>query len=186
MDIKLGLINSKFTNVPSEDQCNGEKRFYVYEWFVKDTGEVFYIVKGTGQRYLQDKNYEFMKVNNAYDVDVRIVKNQLSEHEALELEENLMIQRTNEGYVLANVQVPVIGGGVYYQEGHHIMEAPVVVSSKVDKHYFGVKNLTFDPVSENKLLKSSLKKSVVSEMWNIYLRHSESLDIQEKKTTNKK
>ena len=38
-----------------------DRRFYVYEWYVTDTDEVFYFGKGTGDRYkrLNGRNYFF-------------------------------------------------------------------------------------------------------------------------------
>ena len=32
------------------------KRFYVYEWYNVDSGEVFYVGKGTGYRYKRTEN----------------------------------------------------------------------------------------------------------------------------------
>jgi len=39
------------------------KKYYVYEWFMKDTGEIFYVGKGSGKRYkFKDRNYIFKDI----------------------------------------------------------------------------------------------------------------------------
>ena len=43
-----------------------EKIYYVYKWFLKDTGEVFYIGKGCGDRYknTSKRNKKFKEIYN--------------------------------------------------------------------------------------------------------------------------
>ena len=52
-----------------------EKRYYVYAWYIKDTNEVFYIGKGTGNRYKVRKreNEYFMKMLNSHECDSKII-----------------------------------------------------------------------------------------------------------------
>ena len=71
---------------------NKEKRYYVYAWYIKDSGEVFYIGKGTGNRYKTRKreNVYFMRIINKYDCEPKIVKDGLSEKEAFDLEIKLI------------------------------------------------------------------------------------------------
>lgn len=49
--------------------------FYVYEWFIVDTGEVFYVGKGSGKRAtsMKDRNYLFKEIRRNHDCDYRIV-----------------------------------------------------------------------------------------------------------------
>lgn len=63
-------------------------KFYVYAWYNIDTKEVFYIGKGTGKRYKNttqrnEKFKEYIKNNN---VDVIILKDNLTEEEAFKYE----------------------------------------------------------------------------------------------------
>ena len=70
----------------------GDKRmkdkYYVYEWFIKDTNEIFYVGKGSGKRYkvTNGRSDIFTKVINNNDCDVRIVKYFSNEKDAFEYE----------------------------------------------------------------------------------------------------
>ena len=33
-----------------------EAKYYVYEWYIEDTNEIFYVGKGTGNRVISMKN----------------------------------------------------------------------------------------------------------------------------------
>lgn len=56
------------------------KRFYVYEWFIVDTFEIFYVGKGTGNRRFEthNRNKYFMNIYNKYNCAVRIYKQNLT------------------------------------------------------------------------------------------------------------
>lgn len=62
--------------------------FYVYEWYNKDTGEIFYVGKGCGKRYLQTtkRNKYFTEYIKIHDCAVRIVKQFDDENDAFEYE----------------------------------------------------------------------------------------------------
>lgn len=66
--------------------------YYVYEWFFKDTMNVFYVGKGKERRYKErkDRNDKFKKYVSKFDCDSRIIKNNLSEHDAFALEVKLI------------------------------------------------------------------------------------------------
>lgn len=154
LEIHISNDGIKLTNVPSEDQCSKERKYYVYEWFIKDTDEVFYVGKGTGRRYLQDKNTEFLKVKNAYDCDVRIINDQLNEYDALQLEENLILQRYDEGNVLTNVQIPN-GHGVYNNSQIlKYMRTPKIHVNRVDEHDLKIVEPNYDEINLANLLKT--------------------------------
>ena len=59
-------------------------RFYVYEWYKTDTGEVFYVGKGSMDRWksLKGRNPYFMNVFRKYHCCSRIVIDNLDEAEA--------------------------------------------------------------------------------------------------------
>lgn len=69
-----------------------QRIYYVYEWFKKETGDVFYVGKGKGNRYksLANRNPYFMNVYNKYETDVRVVKDNMTEKESLEFEYELI------------------------------------------------------------------------------------------------
>ena len=63
--------------------------FYVYEWYNIDTEEVFYVGKGCNNREKQTKkrNQKFIDYISNHNVASRIVKDNLSEEEAFQLED---------------------------------------------------------------------------------------------------
>lgn len=68
-----------------------DKRYYVYEWYVKGTGEVFYIGKGTGGRAKQLKeNKYFLSMYKTHDCDYRIIRDNLTESQAFGYEIELI------------------------------------------------------------------------------------------------
>lgn len=71
-----------------------ESDFYVYEWYNRKTNEVFYVGKGCKKRYcsLRSRNQLFLDYIKNNDCDVRIVKNGLTENEALSYELELSEQ----------------------------------------------------------------------------------------------
>ena len=81
------------------------REFYVYEWFIVDTNEVFYVGKGKNNRYKQlKKNKFFMDMYNAHECDVRIIYDNLTENEAFEKEKEIIAYyRNNTEYRLTNV-----------------------------------------------------------------------------------
>ena len=61
--------------------------FYVYEWYIVDTNEVFYVGKGTRNRYrVRKHNRYFDDFIRRYECDSRIVKEFESEQDAFEFE----------------------------------------------------------------------------------------------------
>lgn len=83
-----------------------EKRYYVYEWFNKENGEVFYIGKGTRNRYSQltGRNNYFIDYYDTHKCESRIVYNNLTEEEAYQKEIELIdFYRINSNFRLTNV-----------------------------------------------------------------------------------
>lgn len=66
-------------------------KFYVYEWFIVDTGEVFYVGKGREKRAEKLKrNKYFRDMYNSHECDFRITIDNLTENEAFEYEKKLI------------------------------------------------------------------------------------------------
>lgn len=65
-----------------------ENKYYVYEYFIKPTDEIFYVGKGCGDRYKTTKgrNKFFSDMYNSHECGVRIIAKDLSEEEAYRLE----------------------------------------------------------------------------------------------------
>ena len=83
------------------------KGYYVYEWFRKDDNHVFYVGKGSGDRAWRTapthRNRYFGFYIKKYDCDFRIVKDNLSEHEAYVLENDICQKRKLNGECECNI-----------------------------------------------------------------------------------
>ncbi|PFL36331.1 hypothetical protein [Bacillus cereus] len=89
--------------------------YYVYEWFITSTNEVFYVGKGRSKRY-KDKNRDeiFKNIQEQLSIDTRIVYSNLSEEESLDKESELAIQRFFEGNTLINRITPFSIPNIYW------------------------------------------------------------------------
>jgi len=110
--------------------------FYVYKWYVESTGEVFYIGKGTKDRYKETtrrnrvfKDEYLYKYN---DCKVEIVQKFESEEEAFKAEAKLIAEYKAKGQAKANLDDGGKGGcnfvwtdemRQYYSE-HNVMKRP--------------------------------------------------------------
>ena len=62
--------------------------FYVYEYYIVETEEIFYVGKGTGKRMheLHNRNKYFKAIYEKYECDVRVYRDGLTNQEACALE----------------------------------------------------------------------------------------------------
>ncbi|MGL4452254.1 MAG: NUMOD3 domain-containing DNA-binding protein [Sarcina sp.] len=85
-------------------------KYYVYEWYDVKTNKVFYVGKGHGDRYkvLNRRSIKFKEYYTSHECDVRIIKNGMSEEDALDLElktickyreesDSILVNKTNGG-----------------------------------------------------------------------------------------
>lgn len=80
------------------------KEFYVYEHYIKNTNYIFYVGKGTGDRYMKiERNNACNRVWNNNECSVRIVKDNMTEREALDFEHDRIKELAKKGYVLTNI-----------------------------------------------------------------------------------
>lgn len=129
--------------------------FYVYEWFIVDTGEIFYVGKGRGDRF---KEYhtsanEAEKIRGLFNTDSRFVGENLTEDAALELETKEMTRILNEtSDILTNRITPI-----FAKRGNGHSKAPstpklqfetytVFYASELEEHYYGITWQPFDTV----------------------------------------
>lgn len=92
---------------------NTDNIYYVYAWFYKETGEIFYIGKGKGNRCFERKakrNAYFKNIVNSADVDVKILFDKLTNEESLNLERQLIHEYWNKGECKANFHEGGHGG----------------------------------------------------------------------------
>lgn len=81
------------------------KKYYVYEWYNIETGEVFYVGKGTKNRYSQitGRNKFFIDYYNTHNCKSRIIIENLTEKDAFDYEiKTIKWYRENTNYRLTN------------------------------------------------------------------------------------
>ena len=86
--------------------------FYVYEWFVVDTNEIFYVGKGTKKRYLQTtkRNQIFNRYLKSANCSSRIIKTFETEQEAFEYENARIVELKSKKLAKANLDNGGNGG----------------------------------------------------------------------------
>ena len=79
--------------------------YYVYIWYIIETGEVFYVGKGKGDRYkqLSSRNKFFIDMYNTHNCSVNKIYENLTEEEAFNKEvETIKWYKENTNYRLTN------------------------------------------------------------------------------------
>ena len=86
--------------------------FYVYAWYNVDTNEVFYVGKGSGDRYktTSGRNQKFLEYIAAHNVDVYILKDGLEEAEAFYYEKIYVDEYKAQGQCFCNLAEAGKGG----------------------------------------------------------------------------
>ena len=79
--------------------------YYIYIWYIKDTGEVFYVGRGHGNRYktLKKRTKFFHNYFDNYDCESRIVKDGLTEEESIQEESEMISYYRSLGMAKANI-----------------------------------------------------------------------------------
>lgn len=67
-----------------------ENKYYVYEYFIKPTDEIFYVGKGCGDRYKTTKgrNKFFSDMYNSHECGVRIIAKDFPKKKPIDLSTN--------------------------------------------------------------------------------------------------
>jgi len=130
--------------------------FYVYELFIKETGEVFYVGKGRGDRYKEYLKYayEAEKIRALYNTDIKFIATNLTESKATEIEAKEIIRILNETTNrLTNRFVPICAdrdNGYSRSKNTPVFKyevAPILYASEIDEHYYGIEGREFDKVN---------------------------------------
>lgn len=88
------------------------KKFYVYKWFNKETGQVFYIGKGCNNRYrdIANRNKDFLEYYNTHPCESEIIEFFDSEEEAFKKEYELIQKYKANGQAFTNLDNGGKGG----------------------------------------------------------------------------
>lgn len=156
-----GDLDIEITDSPvGELSGSNKKDFYVYEWYIKETGEVFYVGKGRGDRYkkIHTNSPEAEKIRKTYETDIKFVKKDLTEIEAVELEtEELKRILNNTNNILTNKFLPRVDE---QRNGYEkslsttslkFETAPTIYADEIGSHYFNKIEKHFDVVIEENL-----------------------------------
>lgn len=85
--------------------------YYIYEWFIVETGEIFYVGKGTHLRYRVRKHNQFFNdMIKRYHCDSRIIKEFETEKEAFDYEFERIAELKSQGQCVCNISKGGVGG----------------------------------------------------------------------------
>ncbi len=85
--------------------------FYVYEWYIKETGEIIYVGKGCKRRYKVTKHNKFFnEMIRRYECESRIIKTFDNEREAFQYEFDRVNELKKDGQCTCNIYEGGFGG----------------------------------------------------------------------------
>jgi hypothetical protein len=116
-----------------------DKRFYVYIWIRLDKNEVFYVGKGTGNRYkdMSMRNRYFLNVVNKIgkeNIEIKIVEDNLLEDEAFEREKFYIKYYNDQGFNLTNLTSGGEGSSDWYR---YLTEEEKEKHKEISKSFIG-------------------------------------------------
>ena len=138
----------------------GESKYYVYEWFTTDSQKVFYVGKGTDNRYkhiyadmARPRGEEYKELCSNFGISHRFAIKGITSYEAALYELCLIIKRTDEGEIL--IQSANNPAWYAYCEKRSAMISecnsrnfsPKIIVSPYEERYFGITPPKFDEVS---------------------------------------
>ena len=86
--------------------------FYIYEWYIKDTGEIIYVGKGSKKRYLSKQhNNTFKEFIKRFNCESRIIEYFEDEQIAYEKEFERINELKEIGQCVCNKRIGGNGGG---------------------------------------------------------------------------
>lgn len=141
--------------------------FYVYEWFIKKTNEVFYVGKGCKNRYKVKKHnklFNYILENN--DCDSRIVRFFDDEKQAFDYE----YQRINElweiGQCKANIYKGGMGGTINWWTSEKRKEYSInnVMKNECQRKRMSINNPMKNKETVKKVITKISRKVVINEV----------------------
>ena len=92
-----------------------EKKFYIYKWFIVESGFVFYIGKGKENRYksMKKRNPYFLNIVKKHNCDVEIIEYCENENVAFQKEKEYIRLFKEQGMATANFHEGGLGGDVF-------------------------------------------------------------------------
>lgn len=124
--------------------------YYVYEWYIEETGEVFHVGKGKLDRYksIKGRNKYFLRIYKKYKCNSRIYADKLSEEEAYSLEIERIKQLKKINQAKTNFHVGGKGGDTFKYLPKEDLDDIKNKISKHDKHKWK------DPIIREKMTNS--------------------------------
>ena len=138
--------------------------FYVYKWFIKETNEIFYIGKGTKNRYKQIKkrNKKFLEVYNNNNCEVEIIEYFEKEEDAFKKEYELICYYKNINQCSCNLDNGGKGGCnfIWTPQMREYYSKYNVMKSKKQRERMSVNNPMKNPIFKQKV-KDKLSKKII-------------------------
>lgn len=114
--------------------------YYIYIWYIKSSGEVFYVGRGHGNRYrtLKKRTKYFHEYYDKYECESRIILDNLSEEEAISEEQRFIFYNRSLGDAKANIHNGGrFGGDVVSHMSEKNRELFVKKMTKINKERCG-------------------------------------------------
>lgn len=164
-----------------DDDYDGERRFYVYEWYTKDKGKIFYVGKGTGKRYkhiyddMKDSNRkeQYQELQDNFGIDCRIVADNMTNLEAMIYEKCWIRERTEQGEVLLQfADMPLEAENEKCEMLWTRNFTPYIEINDYKRRYFDVaETVDYDAVELEPLLCTNF----LSSRWDNYANHEKEI-----------
>lgn len=139
--------------------------FYVYEWFIKETGEIIYVGKGCRNRYKVKKhNRVFNEMIRRFDCDSRVIKEFEEEQEAFSFEYQRILELKKIGQCVCNINKGGTGGTTSWwnEEIRKKYSEKNVMKSIEQRNRMSKSNPMKKPETANKVAQKTRRKVVIN------------------------
>ena len=154
-------LKSVFSSEEKETNSQAHKNdWYVFEWSVKDTGEIFYVGYGYGEdsKSFGFESYHGERIKEKLDVESKIIKDNLEEDEARDLqqEELKRVLKETDNVIINRVTPNMITrkSGLLKSEttpNYRFEQAPVLYVAEYEQHYLDMDYDDFEKVDLDNL-----------------------------------
>ena len=140
--------------------------FYVYKWFNVKTKEIFYIGKGSKNRYKQTikRNKLFLEYYNNNECDVEIIEYFDNEYEAFEKEYELICYYKNNGQCKCNLDNGGKGGCnfIWTKEMREYYSKYNVMKNENQRKRMSINNPMKNPKINKKVAQKNKRKVIIN------------------------